>query len=746
MELFDQAGGTEGQPLAFKMRPRTIDEFVGQDHIVGPGRLLRRMIQADQLSSLIFYGPPGTGKTTLARVIANTTASAFVTMNAVLSGVKDLRKAIDEAKERKSLQGKRTILFVDEVHRWNKAQQDALLPCVENGTVVLVGATTQNPYFEVISALVSRSRVFQLKPLVSKDLEAIARSALSDAERGYGSYNISIEDQALDHLVKVAAGDARSLLNALQLAVETTPALFPPGADEQIHVTLEIAEESIQRKAVLYDKEGDYHYDTISAFIKSLRGSDPDAALYWMAKMVHSGEDPHYLFRRMLILASEDVGLADPAALHVVTAAADAFDRVGMPEGQFHLAEAALYLATAPKSNSALAFFDALEAVKKEAAGEVPVHLKDANRDKNGFGHGEGYLYPHAYTEHWVAQQYLPENLKGRIFYEPSTTGYEGKVRETILRRRETQLASWITDPIQEVLTNSPVNKERERWLSRISSKKSEVLGHIRDQIFSQIDVMRHHRVLVLKADNGLLLWEAFRKAPEGGVWGILEKTGSLETLAHFAGAVPEAERPIFIEGVLLPVLNELTNGEARFEHVVGMDAFFRKTERNRLFEKIYGILVPGGRIAIAETVPRHAQRLSDYLSGETAEAGLIEKFKDAENAVYSGLTDLEDEDLRSDAAGITDWDEHDLENDAAAVGFEKVRVQIRSFEETRVVSRQDLNRWFDITDRSLYARVMSRHLRSDEIDEIKKILSLLIADKPLTWKKPVAIFTAAKQ
>ena len=364
MDLFAYGRKTkieEESPLANRMRPRILHEFIGQEHIVGPGRLLRRAIQADQISSLIFYGPPGTGKTTLAMVIANTTESHFITINAVLAGVKEIREAIVTAKERRDLYGQRTTLFVDEVHRWNKAQQDALLPHVENGTIILIGATTENPYFEVNKALVSRSRIFQLRPLNSDDLHQIAYQALADEERGYGSLHVELPQNALNHLVDVANGDARGVLNALELAVETTP------GDENgiITIDLAVAEESIQRRAVLYDKEGDVHYDTISAFIKSLRGSDPDAALYWMAKMVYAGEDPRFIFRRMTIFAGEDVGMADPQALAIVTACWNAFERIGMPEGRFPLAQAAIYLATAPKSNSAFAFFDALETVEK---------------------------------------------------------------------------------------------------------------------------------------------------------------------------------------------------------------------------------------------------------------------------------------------------------------------------------------------------------------------------------------------
>ena len=375
MDLFDQHLTKiieKEAPLAARMRPRTLDEFVGQDHIIAPGRLLRRAISLDQLSSLIFYGPPGTGKTTLARVIALHTSAHFIAINAVLSGVKEIRAAIETAQQQRKFHNQRTMLFIDEVHRFNKSQQDALLPWVENGTVILIGATTENPYFEVNKALVSRSRIFQLKQLNEQDLYKIVQQTLTDSERGYGQLTVKIDDEALNHLVNVANGDARSLLNALELAVETTPA----DALGVIKITLAVAEESIQQRAVLYDKEGDAHFDTISAFIKSLRGSDPDAALYWLAKMVYAGEDPRFIFRRMLILASEDVGLADNNAVVVVNACNQAFDRVGMPEGRYHLAQATLYLATAPKSNSIMGFFDALAAVEQEKEAEVPTHLK----------------------------------------------------------------------------------------------------------------------------------------------------------------------------------------------------------------------------------------------------------------------------------------------------------------------------------------------------------------------------------
>lgn len=436
------------EPLAARMRPRNLDEYIGQDHIVGKGRLLRRAIAADQLTSVIFYGPPGSGKTTLARVIANHTKSNFITLNAVLTGVADIRNSIKQAEDYFNLYSRRTILFVDEVHRWNKSQQDALLPWVENGTIILIGATTENPFFEVNKALVSRSRVFQLKPLTQQDLAKAAQQALKDTERGYGKWNVQFEEGALEHLIETANGDARSLLNALELAVETTPEKWNPyenppvpAPGSTIYISKEASEESIQKKVVLYDRDGDYHYDIISAFIKSLRGRDPDAACYWLARMVAAGEDPHFIFRRMLISACEDTGLADPNAISVVESCARAFDRVGMPEGRYFLAHAALYLSTAPKSNSSMAFFDALASVEREDA-EVPNHLRDASRDAEGFGHGAGYLYPHAYRDHWVAQQYLPDTLMGRVFYTPTTQGYEASIRNDVLSRRELQIAA----------------------------------------------------------------------------------------------------------------------------------------------------------------------------------------------------------------------------------------------------------------------------------------------------------------
>ncbi len=420
-------------PLAARMRPRTLEEFVGQRHIVGPGKLLRRAIEADRLfSSLIFWGPPGTGKTTLAMIIARRTESHFETLSAVLAGVADLRRIIGEARERRGMYGRRTILLVDEIHRWNKAQQDALLPHVEDGTIVLIGATTENPYFEVISPLLSRARVFQFHPLGEEEVLTLLRRALTDPERGYGQRSVEATDEALAHLARVAGGDARTALNALELAVESTP----PDEDGVIRIDLAVAQDSIQRRAVRYDRAGDEHYDTISAFIKSVRGSDPDAALYWLAKMVHAGEDPRFIMRRLLILAAEDIGLADPQAIVVTAACAQALEWVGLPEAQYHLAQATLYLATAPKSNSVGAYWKALAEIEAHGAGPVPLHLRDSSRDAQALGHGKGYKYPHDYPGHWVAQRYLPEGVEGGWF-RPTDQGYEQEIQKRLTEMRD---------------------------------------------------------------------------------------------------------------------------------------------------------------------------------------------------------------------------------------------------------------------------------------------------------------------
>lgn len=430
MDLFDyMRENTQKQeaPLASRLRPRTLDEIVGQKHILGKDKLLYRAIRADKLSSLIFYGPPGTGKTTIARVIANTTKADFTQLNATVAGKKDMEAVVNRAKDNLGMYGRKTILFVDEIHRFNKGQQDYLLPFVEDGTVILIGATTENPYFEVNGALLSRSVIFELKALEKSDILELIHRALTDKERGMGAYQAEITDEAADFLADIAGGDARSALNAIELGVLTTE----KSEDGRIHLTRDVMAECIQKRTVRYDKTGDNHYDTISAFIKSMRGSDPDAAVYYLAKMIYAGEDERFIARRIMICASEDVGNADPMALTVAVSAAQAVERIGFPEAQIILAQAASYVACAPKSNSAVnAIFAAMESVKTKRT-SVPPHLQDAHYPGAGkLGHGTGYKYAHDYPNHYVEQQYLPDEVLGEKFYELSDNGYEKQIKE----------------------------------------------------------------------------------------------------------------------------------------------------------------------------------------------------------------------------------------------------------------------------------------------------------------------------
>ena len=503
-------------PLADRLRPRNLDEFVGQGAILAEGRLLRRAIAADRVGNLILHGPPGVGKTTLARIIANHTKAHFSSLNAVLAGVKDLRCEVAEASRRLDRHGLRTILFIDEVHRFNSAQQDALLPWVENGTLTLIGATTENPFFEVNKALVSRSRLFRLQSLGQEDLSRLLQTALQDRERGYGDRRVEISEEASSHLVDVAGGDARSLLNALELAVESTP----ENHKGVIEISLDIAEESIQQRAVLYDKQGDAHFDTISAFIKSLRGSDADAALFWLARMIEAGENPRFIFRRMLISAGEDVGLADPQAVVVVEACAAAFERIGLPEGLYPLSQAALYLACTEKSNSTSGMFEALRHVREAQRQEVPPHLRDANRDGDAFGDGKGYRYPHAFREHWVAQQYLPSALQGEAFWSPSRQGWEGERRERMLERRAAQLAA-SAEAVDEhplLVSSGPEQPELERWLQRQLSVDGERLQELRERLWCDMCWQRTDRVLMLGGRSLLWSLDPLGAVAEGGL------------------------------------------------------------------------------------------------------------------------------------------------------------------------------------------------------------------------------------
>lgn len=736
MDLFEagyRAQLERDQPLAARLRPRQLDEFIGQDHILGPGRLLRRAIQADQLSSLIFYGPPGTGKTTLAAVIANSTQSHFISINAVLAGVADIRQAIEQAQERRKLHSQRTILFVDEVHRFNKAQQDALLPWVENGTVILIGATTENPYFSVNRPLLSRSRVFQLQGLETKDLHRIAQHALED-ERGYGSIAVDLRPEALAHLVDVANGDARALLNALELAVETTQA----DDSGNVVVDIEVAEDSIQRRAVLYDKEGDYHFDSISAFIKSLRGSDPDATMYWMARMVYAGEDPHFLFRRMLIFASEDIGLADPQAVQVVVAAAEAFDRVGLPEGRFPLSQAALYLATAPKSNSVFAFFDALAAIEAEQETDVPNHLKDASRDSEGFGHGANYLYPHAYRDHWVAQQYLPDSLQGRVFYTPSDQGREKDLGVEVYRRRELQLAAMVegADAHHEILTVAAPNKSRDQWLQRVASDFSTHLDRERQRIFAALDLERHHLIIDLHAGTGLLTWEALRRVPEGGVWTITPDKATAIALQETATHLPTVERPTVLQGPLIrlqELLQEANAGDIRFDAVVGRNALGTLAAKEEIIAALRSLTM--GEVSLAETVPRHAQRLYHLVALDDLDTDLTARVVQAEEAIYTATDNPR-----------VNWDAEDLQRYFTAAGFSQVRLHSDNTNNQRRISQQQVAHWFDPggEKRPTYAHYLHQFLDQTEVQQVRKLFERQLNEKTVEWSTSQVFLVAA--
>jgi len=740
MDLFDSHKEQllrSGAPLADRMRPRTLDEYIGQEHIIGPGRLLRRAIQIDQLSSVIFYGPPGTGKTTLARIIANTTKANFISINAVLAGIKEIREAIDAAQKSLSLYQRRTILFVDEVHRFNKSQQDALLPHVENGVLILIGATTENPYFEVNKALVSRSRIFQLRVLTEDDLKAVAMQALNDKERGFGNRKVIVEDDALDHLVKVANGDARGVLNALELAVETT-AVDKDGA---VRVTLSIAEESIQQRAVLYDRDGDAHYDTISAFIKSMRGSDPDAALYWMAKMIYAGEDPRFIFRRMLIFVCEDIGMADPNALNVIVSAARAFDYVGLPEGRFHLSHACIYCATAPKSNSAMALFDALNTVSQSATDDVPNHLRDGSRDKEGLGHGEGYLYPHAYKDHWVAQQYLPDHLQGKIFYQPGSIGYEEHIKEKVDGYREAQLEAMVDNEQTSILDGDTASSTGvSMWAERSLGSRGRLLREVRSVIFEMGRLKGSDLVLDLHARTGLLAFEAAKKVTDGGaVWALAHDDKEYETLNSMASKLDSFNRPQIVRcklDTMREALFSQAGSDVKFDLIAGRNVLRSLVKKVDFLKECTNLLSSTGRIVISEIVPSMGQRISELLA-DSIPQDLLKGFCAAEDELFGDKSDP-----------MVNWDAKSFSAEIKKIKDFTADVHTSSDVSNRRITPDEIDHWFRITDgkgrQSLGDRAV-KFMSADEINRLRTLIHKKLDFKDVGWKTTLIFLKLSK-
>jgi len=609
----------ERAPLADRMRPRGLSEYIGQRHLLAPGKLLRRAIEADRVSSLILYGPPGTGKTTLARVIAAHSNATFRDLNAILSGVKVIREEIQGAQERMERFSQRTLLFIDEIHRFNQAQQDALLPWVERGVVTLIGATTENPYFEVNAALNSRSHIFQLQALSEEELEEVLQQALSDELRGYGRRDVELTREASAHWSRLVNGDARALLNALEVAVETTP----PSPEGLITIDLAVAEESIQARAVVYDRSGDAHFDHMSALIKSLRGSDADASLYWLAKMVYAGEPARAIFRRLLIFASEDVGLAWPEGISVVNACVEAFDRVGMPEGRFQLAHAVLAMATAPKSNSTMGFFDALSAVERSPNGEVPLHLKDSNRDGESLGHGKGYLYPHAYAEHWVAQEHLPEALRGRVFYTPSQQGAERALGARHQALREAQLEGTLNSGAPPLIRSlSPHERGVEEWSARAMGHESRQWSELRDEALELLALERDSVTLDLNPKSGLFTWAALRASPEGGVycWCLEERAAGL--IQAQAAPLPWAHQPQVAWGGLSGLIEALQREGMRFDRVIAQGLLSEGQAPDQLASAMALALNDTGHATLLEPSAAGPSLLSPLLKALSSQGG----------------------------------------------------------------------------------------------------------------------------
>ena len=688
-------------PLAARMRPRSLDEFVGQEQILGPGKLLRRAIEADRVGSIILWGPPGSGKTTLARVIAGATRSHFEVLNAVLAGVKEIREVVERARERMKAPKelftgpRRTTLFVDEVHRFNKAQQDALLPHVENGTLILIGATTENPYFEVIKALVSRSRIFSLERLSREHLLEVARSALADPERGYGKRSVTVEADALEHLVDVAQGDARNLLNALELAVETTA----PDATGSIAIDRAVAEESIQRRALLYDKDGDAHYDTISAFIKSLRGSDVDAALFWLARMLRAGEDPRFVARRLVIFASEDVGMADPQSLSIATAAANAVEFVGMPECQWNLSHAVIHLATAPKSNSAIGYFEALKALDDRGEEDVPNPLKDASRDRKGLGHGEGYKYPHAFRDHWVAQQYLPNGLQGVRFYRPSDTGHEHGIKESVERLRESQAGGLEAERLTSELDSGRVR--RRKWLCNAFSEANVRLA---EEVLSRVEFSPAHTIADFGPPSGLLGLVCLEKAPLGRIH-LVETDRAAAQRLHDHLVAEKLDRIVQIVDCTVSAV-PIASGSLDLV-VCGLTCFCASKDLRASFADAARILKPGGTLLLQEPLLAQWRRLYEEVALSPLGEDLSLRIRDVEEAAFRNA-----EDPRMTLS------EASLEEALRGAGFTGVALERVVRTTVRIVNPDVIARWFcsrrDGSPKSYEERLLERISREE--------------------------------
>lgn len=719
-DFFESLQAPRVEPLAARMRPKNLNEYIGQEHILAEGRLLRRAILSDQLSSLIFYGPPGTGKTTLAQVIAQHTKSHFMSLNAVLSGLANIRESIQEAKQHFALHGQKSILFIDEVHRFNKSQQDALLPHVENGTIILIGATTENPYFEVNKALVSRSRIFELQSLNEKNLNQVFERALSDETRGYGQHQIQFDKDAKHHLIHTCNGDARSLLNAIELAIE--PEI--KAGKKKIHIQLAEAEESIQKRAVLYDKDGDAHYDIISAFIKSIRGSDPDAALYWMAKMLQGGEDPRFIFRRMLISASEDIGLAKPDCINIVVNCARAYDYVGMPEGRYHLTHACLTLCNAPKSNSTMGFFDAIQAVNQSNDGQdgVPNHLKDKSRDGKDLGHGKGYQYPHAYQDHWVAQQYLPDNLNNKVFYHPSKQGDEKPVYDQVHRRRE---LTWsvLLEKQHQAISFSSLDQPHQ-WKQQSLDNFETQMQWCRDLLLDKANLNRSDIVLDLHASTGLITLEACRHIVEGGVHAITWSKDEHETLHKLSQSLAELERPnLYLRSK--ENLNIQSLEGISFDKIFSRHVWDQGMDIETVFDNLSSITHQNSIFISYDYLFQEEQRLSDSLRNliPTSSQSDLELLQQMEceylNSTYL-QKNFKREDLRKTISNWTCTEQH-----------------IHPIKLKKYFSPELIEKWFKAT--SPFGKFLETNLDSERVHKLFN-LCMNLAHREITWEKKVMV------